>query len=479
MISLSSRRVSVRALVIAVGTALPVAALAQTSPAPAGEAASAKSAPFDLAKAEAAADAEANWIIKRGAAPGVCIGVARAGQVLFAKGYGKADLENDVAVTPESIFRIASITKQFTAAAIMKLVEQGKVKLDEPVKTYIPEFQESAAGVTVRHLLTHTSGLPDFTDLREAREAIGGRVDVTYRDIVALFEKLPLLFQPGEKHEYCNTGYLVLGEIIARVSGMTYPEYLHRELLAPLGLQHTGYADLRTIVPNRVHGYFDERGQFFNPRYMSPDVAGGAGAVQSTVLELIKWTHLLHTGKVVSMDSVRAMTTPVTLNDGTTAPYGSGLQLFPRLDRPTISHGGNGNGFSAFLSHWPTDDLTVVVLANGRAVLPNLAGEAVARVALGIEQPAIKVAADLTKYEGTYTLTLGERTFDLRVYAEDGILIGHRAGNRPFRLVPVGEHRFQHDQDSDTEFRFTLEAGKPAEVTLVNPRGEFPGKRKP
>jgi D-alanyl-D-alanine carboxypeptidase len=478
MIALSSRVVSVCALLAAAGALVPMVALAQSAPTSTPQAASAKSDTFDLARVQAAADAEANWIIKRGAAPGVCIGVARGGQVLFAKGYGKADLENDVTVTPESVFRIASITKQFTAAAIMKLVEQGKVKLDEPVKTYIPEFQESAASATVRHLLTHTSGLPDFTDLREAREAVGARVDVTYRDIVTLFEKLPLLFQPGEKHEYCNTGYLVLGEIIARVSGMTYPEYLDRELLA-LGLQHTGYADPRRVVPKRVRGYFDENGKFFNPRYMSPDVAGGAGAVQSTVLDLIKWTHLLHTGKVVSMDSLRAMATPVKLNDGTTAPYGFGLQLFSRLDRTTISHGGNGNGFSAFLAHWPTDDLTVVVLANGRAVLPNLAGEAVARVALGIEQPAIKVAADLAKYEGTYTLTLGERTFDLRVYAEDGNLIGHRTGNRPFRLVPVGEHRFQHDQDSDTEFRFTLEDGKRAAITLVNPRGEFPGKRKP
>ena len=485
MRSIGSRRGWLSALLITAGSAFPAATLAQDAPkhsptaSPQAEPVQPKLTPLDLARLEAAADAECKWIIARGAAPGVCIAVGRAGEVVFARGYGRADIENDVRVTTDSAFRIASVTKQLTAAAIMKLVESGKVKLDEPVRTYLPDTPEQYKAVTIRHLLSHTSGIPDFIDQGRASE-LAAKVDVKYADIAGIVKDLPLEFEPGSKYAYCNTGYVMLGEVIARVSGVPYREFLKRELLDPLGLTRTGYTSFREIVPRRVRGYFDENGAFVNARYLSPDIPGASGALYSTANDLVKWTHLLHSAKVVSPESLKEMTTAATLNNGNHAEYGLGTQVMTRLGRPAFSHGGNGSGFSAFVSYWPGEDLTVVVLANGREVLPNLAGETVVSAALGLSPPAaLLTPEELAQYEGTFTFNLGGRTFDLRVYPQDGNLVGHRAGNRPFRFFKRGEHRFVHEQDSDAEFTFTMNDGRATSLTLKNPRGEFAGQRKP
>lgn len=437
-------------------------------------------APLDVARIEAVADAEGQWIIKRGSAPGVCIAVGHAGKLIFVKGYGQADIENNVPVTPDSAFRIASVTKQYTAALIMKLVESGKVKLDEAVSTYLPDTPEQFKNVTIRQLLSHTGGVPDFIDQRTRVADLVSKVDVSYADIMKVVADSPLDFEPGAKYAYSNTGYHMLGEVIARTSGVTYREFLARELLVPLGLTRTGYTSTQEIILRRVRGYFDDKDGFVNARYLSPDVAGPSGAIYATAGDLVRWTQLLHAGKAVSSESLKEMTTAAKLNDGSAAEYGLGTQVMTRLNRPAFSHGGNGSGFSAFACYWPDADLTVVVLANGREVLPNLAGEAVARAALGLDKEAITLAPDaLKQYEGTYEVTMAGRTAEIRVYADGPNLIGHRKGNRPFRFVPKGEHRFIHEQDSKTEFSFAIADGKATGVVLKNPRGEFNGVRKP
>lgn len=357
-------------------------------------------------------DALAAEALKEGPVAGLSLAVVRGGDVAIHKGYGLANLELGVPVTEQSLFRIGSITKQFTAAAIMRLVEQGQVKLDDDVTKYVA-FPTQGRRITLRHLLTHTSGLKGYTELEDfAKRA---PLELTPDEVLALLKDVPPLFEPGAKWSYSNTGYFLLGLVIEKASGMTYADYVEKNLFPRAGLGNTWYCDVSRILPHRVAGYALVKRQLVNAQPLGMSVPYAAGSLCSTASDLVAWSRALESGKVVSPESYRLMTTPVKTADGKGAgayPYGFGLAMTDFEGHPTVEHGGGINGFVTNLVRFPKDDLTVVVLFNTRGPgSPQMLSEKLARLALGIPEPEVKdlplSADEARRYEGTYTTEKG------------------------------------------------------------------------
>lgn len=359
-------------------------------------------------------DALAAEVLKEGPVVGLSLAVVRGNDIVIQKGYGQANLELGVPVTEQSLFRIGSITKQFTAAAIMQLVEQGKVKLDDDVTKYVA-FPTHGKRITLRHLLTHTSGIKGYTEADDFDKK--APLELTPDEVLALVKDAPLLFEPEAKWSYSNTGYFLLGLVVEKASGMTYAEYLEKNVYPRAGLKQTTYCDVGRVLPHRVAGYAVKKGQFVNAEPLGMSVPYAAGSLCSTAQELVTWAHALESGKVVSPESYKLMTTPVKTQDPKAPPYGFGLSPNEFEGHPTVEHSGGINGFAANLVRFPKDDLTVVALFNtAGAVGPTYVTDKLARLALGIPEPEVKdlplSAEEAKRYEGSYAAE--ERSWTLR-----------------------------------------------------------------
>ena len=314
---------------------------------------------------------------------GAVLGIARDGKIQLIKGYGLADIENRVPMTDSSVLRVGSVTKQFTAAAILRLADQGKLSVDDPLSKYVPDFPR-AGEVKLRHLLSHTSGIASYTNPKYAAKARdAARRDFTLPQLIQFIVTLDPLyeFEPGTAWFYSNSAYILLGHIIEKVSGKSYRDFLQSEFFGPLGLAHTSVDQSGEIVPNRAHGYTPSKASpsgFLNPQFMSLTVAGPAGAVRSTASDMLHWQLALFGSRVLSPASLTLMMTPTLLNDGRptskgrmppiwgspTAEYGFGL-FIDRLDgRRTIGHGGAIPGFNTWMETFPDEGLTIVILSN-------------------------------------------------------------------------------------------------------------------
>jgi CubicO group peptidase (beta-lactamase class C family) len=283
--------------------------------------------------------------------------VARGDKVLFSKGYGFANLEWDIPNTPDTKFRIGSVTKQFTAVLILKLEEQGKLSVNDPVKKYIADAPAAWDKITLFHLLTHTSGLPDFTNLADYPKL--QTLPTTATQIMARFSDKPLEFQPGEKFKYCNSGYVVLTAIVEKVSGVPYEKFLQDQILMPVGLKDTGYDSALHVIHHRATGYLlNADNQVENSRFLDMTVPQGAGALYSTTADLLKWELAMFGGKVLKPASFDKMTTPVKNN------YGFGLFVRTANKHKMIEHTGGIDGFNTDLAYYPDDKVTIVVLRN-------------------------------------------------------------------------------------------------------------------
>ena len=300
-------------------------------------------------------------------AVGLSVAVGRGAEVVFAKGYGRADLEFDVPVNEDTLFRIGSVTKQFTAAAILRLQERGKLAIDDELAKYLPEFPTQGHVVTLRHLLTHTSGIVNYTNLGPDWERIVAR-ELSDAEMLALFQDKPFDFEPGERWNYSNSGYYLLGMIVARVSGQSYGEYLRQEFFEPLGLARTRYDSNGEVIPNRAQGYGFEDGRPWNDRLIGMSQPGGAGGLVSTAKDLVRWQIALVGGKVVEPGSYEEMTLPYMLADGHETGYGFGLGLKPMLGHPCVSHNGGIFGFNSALAYFPEEKLGIAVISNGEAL---------------------------------------------------------------------------------------------------------------
>jgi CubicO group peptidase (beta-lactamase class C family) len=356
--------------------------------------------------------------------PGLSIAVVEDGKLIKAQGYGLANVELNVPATKETVYSSGSVGKQFTATCVMLLVEDGKLQLDDPVSKYIDGTPETWKDMTVRHLLTHTSGVKNYSP-----RDLDFRKDYTDDQLVEIATKLPLDFTPGTQWRYSNTGYVLLGILVKKVSGKFYADVLNERVFGLLGMTTARIHSEADIIPNRAKGYRLLNGELKNDEYVSPSLNRTAdGSLVLSVLDMAKWDAGLYTDKVLKKSSLEQMWTPVKLKDGTTSPYGFGWSLLDYRGHKYISHGGAWLGFTTFIGRFVDDKLTVIVLTNRVGTNPELIARGVAgfyRPALGMasllkEQtdPDPKLTATLTKLladlgKGTTDsplLTPGERT---------------------------------------------------------------------
>lgn len=321
--------------------------------------------------------------------PGASVAVEYHGRLILARGYGLENVEANLRASNETVYRIGSITKQFTATAIMQLVEQGKIGLDDQITKYLPDYPTQGNTVTIRHLLTHTSGIKSYTGLGPKFWNESSRLDLTDDQMMALFKNEPFDFKPGEKYLYNNSAFYLLGVIIEKVTGQPYRKYVAEKIFAPLGLSNTSYCDDRAIVPHRAAGYDVVSGRVLNAVPLSLNTPGAAGALCSTVLDLVRWQQAFDAARPISAASRDRIRTSGTLNDGKATNYGFGVSVGSFEGHRAYSHSGGINGFASWLARYPDDELTVTVLTNAASGPAVLLGDLVARIVLGIPLPAL------------------------------------------------------------------------------------------
>ena len=295
--------------------------------------------------------------------PGLSLAVVRGGAVVHAKGYGSASLELNVPVTPETVFQIGSITKQFTATAVMMLVEEGKVGLEESVTHALEGLPDAWECVTVRHLLDHTSGIKSFTGIPDVMARLTF-LPASRDEVLVLIAEEPLEFAPGERYAYNNTGYYLLGHIIEKASGQPYADFLQGRIFVPLKMGATRLNDMKDILPNRACGYEWAEDQWRNADHISMTWPFSAGALFSTTLDLARWDAALGSESLLPKAAWEMMWTPATLTDGTKVEYGFGWAVGDYQGHPFVGHSGGIPGFMTHAERFPEDDLAVVVLTN-------------------------------------------------------------------------------------------------------------------
>jgi CubicO group peptidase (beta-lactamase class C family) len=308
--------------------------------------------------------------------PGVAVLVARDGKILFQSGSGLADIEKKTPITKDTKFRIGSVTKQFTAAAIMKLAEQGKLSIDDSLAKYFPDVP-NAKDIQLRHLLTHTSGLGSYTDRGDFFKKVTN--PIAPDALIASMSQDKPEFAPGTSYKYCNSGYFLLAEIVAKVSGQSFADYLRTTFFEPLGLKDTGIYVNATPPENAATGYSVIKGKATVALDWDMSWAGGAGAIYSTVGDLFRWTEALHAGRVVNVESLKAMTTPPPPRPGEDSnQYGFGLVMSDFAGLPAIWHNGGLQGWSSNLVWLPGQKVVLVALANALPPAPMLEPASVA-----------------------------------------------------------------------------------------------------
>lgn len=426
---------------------------------------------------EARVDAIAAEFLGKKGAVGLSIGVARKGEVVLEKGYGLADAEFDVPANAETMFRIGSVTKQFTSAAIMLQIEQGHMSLDDTLEKLVPEFPTPGHTVTLRQLLNHTSGIPSYTDIGDAWAA-KWPLELKHEELLALVKDKPFDFEPGTNWNYNNTGYYLLGMALEKASGKSYAVHVKKTLFEPIGLKRTRYDSNTELIKNRAQGYTLSILGLVNDQQIGMGQPGGAGGLISTGGDLVRWQMALTSGRVVKPESYALMTTPTVLPNGKNTGYGFGLMIDTFLDKKRIQHSGGIFGFNSMLIWLPGDDVHVAVISNSEPLPSGKVADEVVYAALGIEKPKVKddpTTAELRdKLVGTYRID--ELKMDTKVFVEGDRLRVQGSGQKAFGLKWQGATSFRADFDPDVELVFAADASS---FTLHQGGGAFVAKRVP
>jgi D-alanyl-D-alanine carboxypeptidase len=373
--------------------------------------------------------------------PGAAAIVVKDGQVLLRAGYGMADLEQGIAMRPEHVFRLGSITKQFTGAAILMLAQEGSLTLDDPLTRFFPDWP-AGERVTIRHLLGHTSGIRSYTGMQEW--APTRRTDLSLPELVALFRDQPYDFEPGERWLYNNSGYVLLGAIIEQLSGVSYADFVRTRVFEPLGMTGSTYGDARRITPNRIPGYSRSAGELVNAEFISMTHPHAAGSLLSTVDDLARWDAAISRGELIGEAGWQQAMTPIRLNDGRSTAYGAGWALGRLGNYATFEHGGGIPGFNTNAIRVPEAGLFVAVLVNTDSpeMSPGAMSLRLADMALGgvTDMPAIAVdTARLRDYVGVYRI---DDTATRTITLADGTLYSQRSGGNRLELRPIDEDAF-------------------------------------
>jgi CubicO group peptidase (beta-lactamase class C family) len=386
--------------------------------------------------------------------PGTAIGIYRRGQILMAKGYGLADVELNVPVKPETLFQSGSVGKQFVSAAVMMLVEQGKVGLDDSIVKYFPNAPTSWKPILVKNLLSHTSGLAEYV----SDERIGPkgpfylRLDFTETELLDKTEALPIEFQPGEKWAYRNTNYMLLGIMIHKVTGMFYADYLAEQIFKPLGMTSTRLISEADIIPNRSSGYELHGEKLQNQSWVSPTFNSTAdGALYFNVLDLAKWDEALYGTSLLKQASLVRIWTVFPLNDGEPNPghYGFGWEMNTMNGHKVIEHGGAWQGFTCDISRYVDDTVTVVVLTNldEEHARPDQIAHAIA----GLANPALMPPPPKEHKEITVDPKLFDGYIGCYELAPDFVLTVTREGDHLFTQA-TGQPKVEIFPESDWDY---------------------------
>ncbi len=387
--------------------------------------------------------------VTKGDSSGVAVLVARDGKVVFQGGFGLADIAKKTPITPETKFRIGSVSKQFTAAAVLRLAEQGKLSLDDSLAKHFPDFAHRS-GVTVRHLLTHTSGLHSYTDKPEMFSRVSK--PIAPEKLIAWFQNDEPDFAPGAGFHYNNSAYFLLGEMVAKVSGKPLGAYLSEAFFEPLGMKDTGIYVNSAPPPRMAIGYSFNDDKFAPALDWDMSWAGGAGALYSTVGDLFRWNEALFGGRVVNEASFKAATTPVALPanvDG--LKYGYGLMMYEIKRLPAIGHGGGLHGWSSDLLRLPKQHCTVVVLANAALpfppqLIPQAISHALAEKFLADEIKKLPPATeDKTIDPKTFKAYVGRYDYQaaiMTVSVEGDSLMAQLTGQPKARIFPKAKDEF-------------------------------------
>ena len=394
---------------------------------------------------------------------GMSVVVARGPDVLLAKGYGLSDREANTPATAETVYQIGSVTKQFTAAAIMRLVEQGRVSLDDEITKYLADFPTQGNTVTLRHLLNHTSGIRSYTGFMPLTDSMP--VATIYDSI----KTQPFDFEPGAEFRYNNSGYVLLGMILEKVAGKPYAELMQEWFFTPLGMDDTRYCGQGGAVP--PEGYRPGlMGALMRVPAVDMRVPFAAGALCSTAPDLARWTWALATGKVVQPESFAAMTSGTTLSNGKRVSYGYGIVADSAHGQVMIHHGGGIPGFVSEAAYFPADSTIVVVLLNTESGMAPIA-ERIQQIALGVTPEPVKnipvEAAEVQRLAGTYSLANGR--LDIQVFELDGQLMAQGTNQPSFRLLWQGGGEYR--AAFDTNVRLVFAEGTPADAFIIHQGG--------
>ncbi len=375
--------------------------------------------------------------------PGASVIVVKDGKVIFRKGYGIANLELGVPVEPDMVFRLGSVTKQFTAVAILMLAEQGKLSLDDDITKFLPDYPAKTQRITVEQLLNHTSGIKSYTSLPEWLSM--WRKDSELNELIGLFKDKPADFAPSERWSYNNSGYVLLGAIIEKASGHSYQDFIEKNIFGPLGMRHSFYDNTARVIPRRVTGYSKGKDGYTNAAYLSMTQPHAAGALVSSVDDLALWDAALYTDKLVKQETLKRAWTPAKLTNGKLTHYGFGWAINSYQGHTVIEHGGGINGFSTYTLRMPDDRVFVAVLTNKDSGGPG-PGRVVFKIAgLTVGKPyreprVINLPPSvLDSYAGVYQLNEKEEA------------IVRREGEKLFVSFP-GAGKTEINSSSETEF---------------------------
>jgi D-alanyl-D-alanine carboxypeptidase len=395
-------------------------------------------------------------------APGAAILLTKGGKVAYRRGIGLANLEHKLPITPDMPFRLASLTKPFTATAILILAETGQLALTDPLTRFLPDYPVSDPPITLEHLLTHTSGIRNYTELPEWWAV--HRQDLSVPQLIDLFRLQPGIFMPGTRWAYCNSGYALLGAVIEKISGQGYGQFVEEHIFAPLEMRQSYYEATSTrVIPKLVSGYSKSPDGYTHPEYLSYTQVYAAGGLISNVDDLARWYVALRAGKLVSSAALQRIWTPYLLADGKSTNYGHGWMLSTYQGHQVVEHYGLLPGFANYLLALPDDDILAIVLSNDDSKInqnERLAFELATR-ALGepyqAPAPVTMTREHLQRFAGQYKVQEGTV---LTILHEAGCLFIQTADGQKLELRPLAPFEFFFPQIPVSRIRFAHDANQ-------------------
>lgn len=400
--------------------------------------------------------------------PGAAVIVVRDGEIVFRKGQGMAHLELGVPIEPNMVFRLGSITKQFTTVAILILAEQGKLALDDSITQFLPDYPTHDHLITIEHLLTHTSGIKSMTHMPEWLPL--WRKDFTVQELIDFFKYQPMQFAPGKRWAYNNSGYLLLGAIIEKVSEQTYEQFIQHSIFDPLGMKQSYYDSPVRLIPRRVAGYDKGPKGYTNAAYLSMTQPYAAGALASTVDDLARWDAALYTEQLLKQETLQQAFISHRLLDGTSTAYRYGWAISEYEGHRLVEHGGGIHGFRTHAIRMPDDRIYIAVLSNNGGIGPEELAFKIAALVIGRPYKApspVEVSSEvLARYEGAYQINASE---ERQITREDNRLFEQRGQGPRMELVPVSSNEFFFKELSLYHLTFVSNAN--GIVTAVEVRG--------